>query len=111
MADKGRSLRLIRKSEKEENWENAKNFLDSENCYFILSDFSFDKEGRRLSKTILITWIPPQASVFDKMLYSTSKLFLKETFEGINFEETFESIQEVSFDNLRENIIKKLKIR
>ena len=47
-------------------------------------DFNFDlDEKRKISKTILIKWIPQGASVNEKFTYSSSKSEILKIFKGV----------------------------
>jgi hypothetical protein len=45
LTEKGKYLKLFKKSENDENWENIKNLIDLKSCCFIIADFEFDKDG------------------------------------------------------------------
>ena len=91
---------LEREAPREETWEQ---FVDSLPAYeprFIVYDFEFtDSERRKHADLLLITWIPDNCSVKQKVVYSSSKKSFLTKLVGAKIIDAFDA------DDLREDVI------
>ena len=72
-------------------------------------DFNFDLDDKRkISKTILIKWVPQGASVNEKFKYSSSKSEILKIFKGVQFEFLCDCKSDVSFEDFKNQICKKI---
>merc|ERR1739838_708137 len=62
--------------------------------FYCVFDFQYkDKEGKQKDKLVFLTWVPDEAKIKKKMLYTSSKDTIKKAFVGMGIE-----IQATSFD-------------
>ncbi|CAH1762580.1 13960_t:CDS:2 [Entrophospora sp. SA101] len=81
------------------------NFEETKPCY-ALYDFHYEKpgEGQR-DKVIFYSWIPDTASIRDKMIYSSSKVALKKSFD-VAFEIQGTDPSEISYETVLEKALR-----
>lgn len=56
----------------------------------------------------MINWIPEESKIHNKMMYSTSKEAIKSKFDGVQNEFIFDNRSEITFDNIKNEILKKI---
>merc|ERR1712228_512114 len=72
--------------------------VDGEPCYALI-DLDFKTtDGRPTSKLVLLTWVPDDSPVREKMLYSGSKEALKTTLNGVGIHINCTDRQELDFE-------------
>lgn len=74
--------------------------LPDDDCRYALIDLEFTTiDGRPTSKLVLITWVPENASVRNKMLYSGSKEALKSALNGVGIHINCTDRAELDFES------------
>lgn len=106
--DKGKALELVEAGEKGADFDKMTEKLTDKEAVLILFDFNFEYDQRKISKTILVNWIPSQCKIHDKMIVSTSKEAIKDMFDGIQVDLTYDSRSDCTFENVKNEILKKI---
>ncbi|KAJ5070138.1 cofilin/actin-depolymerizing factor [Anaeramoeba ignava] len=74
--------------------------LPSNECRYAIFDYAFEKNGRKRSRIVLITWAPDDAIVKYRTMYSASKDSFKQKMVGISTD-----IQATDLSELTEEIV------
>ena len=106
--DKGKAIELVAKGEKGADFDEMVVGLPDKEPVLVLFDFNFDFDQRKISKTILINWIPSSSKIHDKMIVSTSKESIKDMFDGIQVDLTYDTRSDCTFENVKNEIMKKI---
>ena len=75
--------------------------LPQDDCRYAVFDYSFiGGDGQEHSKIVFINWAPDVAKVKSKMMYASTKDFLKSNLEGLSLE-----FQGSDMDEVEESVV------
>ncbi|KII66767.1 Cofilin [Thelohanellus kitauei] len=88
-------------SNHKEDFINVLRSLPEDRAVYVVYDiFGKDINNQDQYKIILITWVPQGASLFTKIVVSSTKGTLKSALDVTSNEKTLESVDEVNYDEL-----------
>ena len=87
------------KGPKKSTYDDLCDQLEDGKCTYALVDLDFKTtDGRPTSKLVLISWVPDDAKIRDKMMYSGSKESLKSALNGVGIHLNCTDRQELDFE-------------
>jgi len=87
------------KGARSKTYEDFCDDLNDGECRYALIDLEFTtNDGRPTSKLVLLTWVPDDAKIKDKMIYAGSKEALKSALNGVGIHINCTDRQELDFE-------------
>ncbi|KAG1354120.1 actin-depolymerizing factor 5-like [Cocos nucifera] len=99
--ERSRSVMVDKVGGPGEGYEELAASLPNDDCRYAVFDFDFVVDKCQKSKIFFITWSPTASRIRAKMLYATSKQWLRRALEGVCYEVQATDPTEMGFDVIR----------
>lgn len=83
--------------------------LPDTECRYVIADCVVElKDGRIVSKTVLINWVPQSTKLKERMVFTSNKQSLKSILHNIQVEITADSKLDLTDEEIKEKVKKSL---
>lgn len=102
----GSEIVIVDVGGKDSNYQEFVEKLPENDCRFAVYDYQVtNSEGRVFQKLVFLSWSPDTASIRTKMMYASSKDFLKSHMEGLAVELQVSDKDDITEDDIHEHVL------
>lgn len=102
----GSEIVIVDVGGKDSNYQQFVEKLPENDCRFAVYDYQVtNSEGRVFQKLVFLSWSPDTATVRTKMMYASSKDFLKSHMEGLAVELQVSDKDDITEEDIHEHVI------